>query len=140
MNTSGITSYYQSTRIAKLYWQRNYSGTADVVPPTDPGIYTGNTNSLKSTYKQKLKLYEDYEEHRRNSNRAIQSRFDPDLLVELETDGLLLGITPMEVFQYMCDNFLQQVDKDREILKTRELLRAQYDPDRSVQHYYKNIR
>ena len=39
----------------------------------------------------------------------------------------------------MCDNFLQQVDKDREILKTRELLKAQYDPDRIVQHYYKNI-
>ena len=31
------------------------------------------------------------------------------------------------------------MDKDQEILKTRELLKVQYDPDRIVQHYYKNI-
>ena len=98
--------------------------------PTNPGLYTGNTNSLKSTYKQKLKLYEQHEEHRRNSNKAIQSCFDPDLLIDLETDGLLLGVTPMEVFQHMCDSFLQKVDKDREMLETRELLKVQYDPDR----------
>ena len=98
--------------------------------PTNPGLYTGNTNSLKSTYKQKLKLYEQHEEHRRNTNKAMQSCFDPDLLIDLETDGLLLGVTRMEVFQHMCDSFLQIVDKDREILKARELLKVQYDPDR----------
>ena len=32
-----------------------------------------------------------------------------------------------------------KVDKDREILKTRELLKVEYDPDRIVQVYYKKI-
>ena len=31
------------------------------------------------------------------------------------------------------------VDKDQEILKAKELLKVDYDPDRTVQHYYKAI-
>ena len=89
--------------------------------------------------KQKLKLYKEYKEHKRNSNKAIQPCFDESLLINLETDGMVLGVTPMEVFQHMCDNFLLKVDKDQEILKTREVLEVDYDPDRIVQHYYKNI-
>ena len=75
--------------------------TNNVPAPTNPGLYTGNTNSLKSAYKQKLKLYEQHKEHRRNSNKAIQACFDPDLLIDLETDGLLLGYSPHEVYQHM---------------------------------------
>ena len=45
----------------------------------------------------------------------------------------------MEVCQHMCDSFLQQVDKDQKNLKTRELLKVRYDPDRIPQHYYKQI-
>ena len=46
--------------------------------PTDPGLYSGSTNSHKSTHKQKLKLYEQFEEHKRNLNKAMQTCFDPD--------------------------------------------------------------
>ena len=45
--------------------------TAQVPIPANPGPYTGNTNSLHAAYKQKLKLYEEYEEHKRNTNKAI---------------------------------------------------------------------
>ena len=31
------------------------------------------------------------------------------------------------------------MDKDREILKAKELLKVDYNPDRIVQHYYKDI-
>ena len=113
--------------------------TSQVTAPADPGQYTGNTNSLKSAYKQKLKVYEEFEEHKRNANKVIQACFDEDLLINLETDGMLLGVTPMQVYQHMWDNFLLKVDKDREILKTKESLKVEYDPDRIVQHYYKNI-
>ena len=102
-------------------------------------LYNGNTNSLKSAYKQKLKLYEEYEEHKRNTNKAIQACFDENLFVELETDGLLFGITPIAVYQHMWTSFLLKVDKDQEILKAKELLKVDYNPDRIVQHYYKDI-
>ena len=39
----------------------------------------------------------------------------------------------------MWTNFILTVDKDREILHARELLKVDYDPDRIVQHYYKAI-
>ena len=45
----------------------------------------------------------------------------------------------MTVYQHMWDNFLLKVDNNREILKTKELLKVEYDPDRIVQHYYKQI-
>ena len=39
----------------------------------------------------------------------------------------------------MWDNFLLKVDKNQEILKTKKLLKVEYDPDRIIQHYYKQI-
>ena len=78
-------------------WKIKRGITAQVPVLTNPGPYTGNTNSLHAAYKQKLKLYEEYEEHKRNTNKAIQACFDEDLFVKLETDGLLLGITPNAV-------------------------------------------
>ena len=102
-------------------------------------MYTGNTNSLKSRYKQELKLYEEYKEHKRNTIKKIQACFDKDLLIDLESDGMLLGIALMQIYEHMWSNFLLPVDKDREILKAKELLKVEYNPDRIVQHYYKAI-
>ena len=39
----------------------------------------------------------------------------------------------------MRNNFLLKVNKDQEILKTKELLKVELGPDRIVQHYYKQI-
>ena len=75
--------------------------TAQVPVPGDPGPYIGDTNILNAAHKQALKLYEEYEEHKRNTNKAIQACFDEDLFIELETDGLLLGVSPHEVYQHM---------------------------------------
>ena len=82
-------------------WSLKRGVTAQVPVPADPGLYQGNTNSLYAAYKQKLKLYEEYEEHKRNTNKAIQACFNEDLFVKLETDGLLLGITLIDVYQHM---------------------------------------
>ena len=76
-------------------WMLKSGITANVTPLDNPGLYTGNTNSLKATYKQKLKLYEEYEEHKQNTIKAIQACFDEDLISDLESDEMLLGVTPM---------------------------------------------
>ena len=99
--------------------------TAQVPVPTNPGPYTGNTNSFHAAYKQKVKLFEEYEEHKRNSNKAIQTCFDVDLFV----DGLLLRITPRDIYQHMWTSFLLKMDKDRVILKAKDFLNVDYDPD-----------
>ena len=120
-------------------WLLKRGNTAAVIPPTKPVLYAGNTNGLKFIYKQQLKLYDEYEEHKRNTIKAITVYFDEDLLIDLETDGELIGYTPMEIYTHIKTNFLLAVDTDREILKTRLLLKAPYDPDHIPQRYYKVI-
>ena len=39
----------------------------------------------------------------------------------------------------MWNNFLLKVDNDREILKTKELLKVEYNPDWIIKNYYKQI-
>mmetsp|Transcript_35343 Transcript_35343/g.39411 ORF Transcript_35343/g.39411 Transcript_35343/m.39411 type:complete len:126 (-) Transcript_35343:979-1356(-) len=48
--------------------------TAQVPVPTNPGPYTGDTNILHAAHKQKLELYQQHEEHKGNTNKAIQSK------------------------------------------------------------------
>ena len=120
-------------------WLAKRNIDAAVSEPTDPGAYAGDTNVLHAEHKIKLLRFEEWEEHKRNTNKAILACFDKDLLVEIETDGLLIGFTPYEVYQYMWSNFIQAKDKDREILHARELLKVEYDPDKIPQHYYKAI-
>ena len=103
--------------------------------PTKPGPFTGNTKVLNAAHKHKLKLFEEYKKHKQTTNKAIQACFDEDLFVKLETDGLLLRITSHEGYQHMWTKFILKVDKDQEILKARELLKVDYDPDWIVQKY-----
>ena len=99
-------------------WLLKQGITAQALVPNNPSRpYTGNINSLHAAYKQKLKLYEEYEEHKRNIIKAIQACFDEDSLIDLESDGMLLGVTPMQVYQHIWDNFFLKIDKDREILQ-----------------------
>ena len=86
---------------------------------------SGDTNSLKFRYKQELKLYKEYQEYKRNTIKLIQGCFDEDVLVNLESDGILVGITPMKIYEHMWNNFLLPMDKDREILKAKELLKVE---------------
>ena len=104
----------------------NRSIIANLTPPDNAGLYTGNTNSCKATYKQNLKLHEEYEEHKQNTIKAIQKCFNEDLLIDLESDGMLIGVTSMQVYQHVWDNFLLKLDKEQEILKTKELLKVEY--------------
>ena len=46
--------------------------THQVATPTDSGKYNGNTNPLKSAYKQKLKLYEEYENTSKTQTRQFK--------------------------------------------------------------------
>ena len=120
-----------------VQWILKRGITNQVIAPTDPGLYSGNTNSFKSPQKQKLKFYEEYKEHKQNTNKVIQACFNEDLLINLESDEMLLEVTSIKLYQHMWDNFLLKVDKDGIFLKSKELLKVEYNLDRIVQHYYK---
>ena len=57
----------------------------------------------------------------------------------METEGEIIGYSQLEIYEHIKDNFLRSIDKDQEILKTRQLLKAPYDSNHIIQGYYKVI-
>ena len=69
----------------------------------------------------------------RNSVKALTISFTEGLLVDLETDGEVIGQTPLEIYEHIKINFLLPRDVLQKITKTRQDLRVAYDPDEIVQ-------
>ena len=103
--------------------------TAEVLPPTHPELYTGNTYATKFRYKAELALHSKYNEHTSNSIKALTVSFTEGLLMDLETDDEVIGYTPLEIYKHIKSNFLLPRDISMEITKTRKDLRVGYDPD-----------
>ena len=49
--------------------------------------------------------------------------------MDLETDGEVIGYTPLEIYEHIKSNFLLPRDVSREITKTRKDLQVGYNPD-----------
>ena len=113
-------------------WILNQGITATVDAPDHPGLYTGNTYATKFRYKAELDLYNEYKEHTRNSVKALTVSFTEGLLMDLKTDGEVIGHTPLEISKHVKTKFLLPRDVCWEITKTRQDLRVAYDPDKVV--------
>lgn len=120
-------------------WLLKQGITAAVVPPEHPGPYTGNTHATKFRYKEEIGLHSEYKEHMRNGVKALATCFTEGLLMDLETDGEVIGHTPIEIYDHIKANFLLPRDVSREITKTRKDLRVGYNPDEIPQIYYKKL-
>ena len=120
-------------------WLLKQGITAAVVPPEHPGPYTGNTHATKFRYKEELALHSEYKEHMRNGVKALATCFTEGLFMDLETDGEVIGHTPIEIYDHIKANFLLPRDVSREITKTRKDLRVGYNPDEIPQIYYKKL-
>ena len=58
--------------------------------------------------------------------------FTEGLLIDLETNGEVIGYTSIEIYDHIKDNFLLPSDQSREITKTRVDLKVAYDPNEIV--------
>ena len=87
-------------------WMLKHGITTIVVPPTIPGLYPGATHATKFRYKEELGLYKEYKEHMRNSVKALTSCFIEGLLIDLKTDGEVIGYTAIEIYEHIKVNFL----------------------------------
>ena len=128
--------------MAHVYGYRMVTQTRDhrgSCTPAHPGLYTGNTHATKFRYKEELGLHSKYKEHMRNSVKALTVCFTEGLLMDLETDGEVIGYTPIEIYDHIKSNFLLPRDVSREITKTRKDLRVGYDPDEIPQIDYKKL-
>ena len=76
-----------NTMCTDAQWMLKHGIIAIVIPSVHPRPYTENSNELKFIHKQELQLYEEYEEHKRNTIKAFKLWFDKDLLIDFKTDG-----------------------------------------------------
>ena len=75
----------------------------------------------------------------RNSIEALTSCFIEGLLIDLETNGEVIGYTLIEIYGHIKTNLLLPRDISRKITKTRSDLTVTYDPDEIIQIYYKKL-
>ena len=74
-----------------------------------------------------------------NSVKALTVCFTEGLLMDLETDGEVIGHTPIKIYDHIKSNFLLPRDVSKEITKTRKDLRVGYNPGEIPQIYYKKL-
>ena len=110
-----------------------------MVIPVQPLPYTGTTHAHKFKYKLDVKNHDKYKEHLRNSVNAFSTCFTDGLLIDLETDGQIIGYSPMEIYTHITTHFLLPRDISREITKTKSNLKVAYDLDEIVQVFYKKL-
>ena len=91
--------------------------------PDHPGPYTGATHATKFRYKAELGLYNEYKAHMRNSIKALTSWFPEVLVMDLETDGEVIGYTLIEIYEHIKMNLLLPRDVSRKITKPEMTLR-----------------
>lgn len=112
-----------------------------VVVPTHPGDYIGTTHAQKFKYEKDLRLYLDYKEYICNNVKAFTKTFQKDLFHDLkDSQGLVVGYTPTQMYDHTKDNFLLPRDIAREVNKPKEDFKVVYNPNKIVQTYYKKIK
>ena len=71
----------------------------------------------------------------RSSVKTFSTCFTEGLLIDLSTDGKVIGYTAMEIYTHIKDNFLLPQDTSQEITNTKANLKIVYDPNEIVQVY-----
>ena len=79
-------------------WIFKHGITAIVVPIAYHGPYTSKTYATKFRYKEGLGLYNGYKEHMQYSVKILTSCFTEGLLIDLETDGEVIGYTAIIIY------------------------------------------
>ena len=91
--------------------------TVDVPDYSRP--YTGTIHATKFRYKEELRIYNEYKEHMQHNVKALTPCFTEGLLIDLETNGEVIGYTAIEIYDHIKDNFLLLRDLSRESTKTK---------------------
>ena len=105
----------------------------------DPKSNTGNARLVFYDQQGRTNPLQQVQRTYDKQCQSIKSKLHQGLLMDLETDGEVIGFTPLEIYEHTKTNFLLPRDVSREITKTRQDLREACDPDEIVQIYYKKL-
>jgi len=121
-------------------WLKKRQVTSQVIPPTNPGAYGGNTHQLLEIHKTSQLAWRRYKLAQAATKKMIFHAFKEYHFLELQDDnGDIIGYTAIELFDHLMDQYVQPEDVADQVTILHKVLEQPYDPTEEPQVYYKAV-
>ncbi|OEU15577.1 hypothetical protein FRACYDRAFT_240270 [Fragilariopsis cylindrus CCMP1102] len=121
-------------------WLKKKGVSSQIIPPTNPGIYGGNTHQLLEIHKTANMAWRRYKLAQAATKKMIMHAFKDYHFLELQDDnGDIVGYTAIELFDHLMDQYVQPEDVADQVTALHKVLEQEYDPTEAPQVYYKAV-
>ncbi|OEU06232.1 hypothetical protein FRACYDRAFT_255587 [Fragilariopsis cylindrus CCMP1102] len=121
-------------------WLKKRQVTSQIMPPTNPGIYGGNTHQLLEIHKTATLAWRRYKLAQAATKKMIMHAFKDYHFLELQDDnGDIVGYTAIELFDHLMDQYVQPEDVADQVTALHKILEQDFDPNEEPQVYYKAV-
>jgi hypothetical protein len=121
-------------------WLKKRQVTAPIVPPPNPGVYSGTTHLALEVHKTAILAHKRYKEAEAAAKKMIMHAFKEHHFLELQDDnGDIIGYTAIELFEHLIDQYVQPEDVADQVTELHKQLEQKYDPTEEPQVYYKAV-
>ena len=121
-------------------WLKKRQVTSQIIPPTNPGTYGGNTHQLLEIHKTKQLAWKRYKLAQAATKKMIMHAFRDYHFLELQDDnGDIVGYTALELFDHLMEQYVQPEDVADQVTALHKILEQSYDPNEESQVYYKAV-
>jgi hypothetical protein len=91
-------------------WLKKRQVTSQIIPPTNPGTYGGNTHQLLKIHKAKQLAWTRYKLAQAATKKMIMHAFKDYHFLELQDEnGDIVRYTAIELFDHLMDQYVQGV-------------------------------
>ena len=121
-------------------WLKKKGVSSQIIPPTNPGVYGGNTHQLLEIHKTAQIAWRRYKLAQAATKKMIMHAFKDYHFLELQDDnGDIVGYTAIELFDHLLDQYVQPEDVADQVTALHKVLEQEYDPNEAPQVYYKTV-
>ena len=121
-------------------WLKKKGVSSQIIPPTNPGVYGGNTHQLLEIHKTANMAWRRYKLAQAATKKMIMHAFKDYHFLELQDDnGDIVGYTAIELFDHLMDQYVQPEDVADQVTALHKILEHEYDPNEAPQVYYKAV-
>ena len=121
-------------------WIKKRQVEEQIIPPTNPGEYSGTSHNAHEIHKANLLAWKRYKLAQAATKKMIMHAFKDYHFLELQDDnGDIVGYTAMELFDHLMDQYVQPEDVADQVTALHKILEQEYDPTEEPQVYYKLV-
>jgi hypothetical protein len=121
-------------------WLKKRQITSPITPPSNPGVYGGNTHMLLEIHRTEQLAWKRYKLAQAATKKMIFHAFKYYHFLDLQDDnGDIIGYTAMQLFKHLMDQYVQPEDVADQITALHQILEQNYDPNEEPQVYYKAV-